>query len=113
MQYIELELFYVGKELSLCWGGENIDIWEPEGRFHYSMMFHWEPEGHNCCTKSVAIAPFWFSTEHRLTSLTPFWFSTDNWRTNIEFRMEFIPFDHSQKSVSTLECKFYELCTKY
>ena len=29
------------------------------------------------CTKSMAIAPFWFSNEHRYhryTSLTPFWF---------------------------------------
>ena len=30
------------------------------------------------CTKSVAIAPFWFSVEHRWTSLTPFWLSADN-----------------------------------
>ena len=51
-------------------------------------MFHWEPEGHNCCTKSgdsalltrraqmlyknLAIAPLWFSMEHLWTALMPF-----------------------------------------
>ena len=24
----------------------DIVSWEPEGRYHYSKMFHWEPEGH-------------------------------------------------------------------
>ena len=43
----------------------NTASWDPEGRYHYSKMFHWEPEGHYHCTKSMAIAPFWFSTEHR------------------------------------------------
>ena len=51
--------------------------WEPEGRYHNSMMFCWEPEGCYCCTKSMTRAPFWFSTEHRWTVLTPFWFSVD------------------------------------
>ena len=37
----------------------------------------WEPEGRYCCTKSMAIAPFWFSTEHRWSAITPFWLSTD------------------------------------
>ena len=31
------------------------------------VMFCWEPEGHYCCTKSMAIAPFLFP------SLMPFW----------------------------------------
>ena len=51
--------------------------WEPEGRYQYSMMFRWEPEGRYCCKKPMAIAPFWFSTEHGWTALTPFWFSAD------------------------------------
>ena len=38
-------------------------------------MFCWEPEGCYHCTKSVVIAPFWFSMEHRWTALTPFWLS--------------------------------------
>ena len=39
--------------------------WEPEGRWRFRKMFRWEPEGCYCCTKSMVIAPFWFSTEHR------------------------------------------------
>ena len=40
-------------------------------------MFCWEPEGHHCCTKSIAIAPFLFSMQHCWTVIIPFWFSTD------------------------------------
>ena len=29
-------------------------------------MFHWEPTGGYCCTKCMAIVPFWFSTETSL-----------------------------------------------
>ena len=45
---------------------------EPEGRYHYSTMFRWEPEGRCCCTKYMTIAAFLFSTEHRWPMLTPF-----------------------------------------
>ena len=38
--------------------------WEPEGRHQSSRMFRWEPEGRYRITKSMAIALFWFSTEH-------------------------------------------------
>ena len=31
-------------------------------------------------TKPMAIAPFWFSTEHPSTALTPFWFPADDMR---------------------------------
>ena len=41
----------------------HIVSWEPEGHYHYSMMFHWEPEGRYCCTKCMAIAPFWFTAD--------------------------------------------------
>ena len=41
-------------------------------------MFHWEPEGRYCCTNSMAIAPFWFSTEHHWCAITPFWLSTEH-----------------------------------
>ena len=41
-------------------------------------VFRWEPEGRYCCTKSMAIAPFWLSTEHLWTAITPFWVSTDD-----------------------------------
>ena len=41
-------------------------------------MFRLEPEGHNCWTKSMVIAPFWLSTEHHWTALTPFWLSADD-----------------------------------
>ena len=52
--------------------------WEPEGHYQYSNMFRWEPEGGYCCTKPMAIAPFWFSTEHLWSVITPFWLSTDD-----------------------------------
>ena len=51
---------------------------EPEGHQCCSKMFWWELEGCYCCTKSVVIAPFWFSTEHHWTVLTPFWLLADN-----------------------------------
>ena len=38
-----------------------------------------EPEGRYRCTMSLAITPFWFSTEHRWRALTPFWLSADKW----------------------------------
>ena len=55
-----------------------IDIvsWEPEGHYHYSKMFHCEPEGRFCHWLCTAIAPFWFSTEHLWILIAPFWLST-------------------------------------
>ena len=41
-------------------------------------MFYWEPDGRYCCTKSMALAPFWFSTEHSWTGLMPIWLSADD-----------------------------------
>ena len=41
-------------------------------------MLQWEPEGRYCCTKSMAIAPFWFSMEHCWTALMSFWSSADD-----------------------------------
>ena len=41
-------------------------------------MFHWEPEGPCRCTKSMAIAPFWFSMEHLWIVIVPFWFSMEH-----------------------------------
>ena len=38
----------------------------------------WEPEGCYCCTKSMVIAPFWFSMEHLWIMIAPFWLSTDD-----------------------------------
>ena len=69
------------KQKRIC-GSENYKVyvvsWEPEGRHCSSKMFHWEPEGCYHCTKSMAIAPFWFSMEHLWNAITPFWLSTDN-----------------------------------
>ena len=49
----------------------NLDVyalshvsWGPEGHYQYSKMLCWEPEGCYRCTKSMVIAPFWFSKEH-------------------------------------------------
>ena len=36
-----------------------------------------EPEGRYHCTMSMAIGPFWFSTEHLWITIAPFWLSTD------------------------------------
>ena len=52
--------------------------WESEGCCFYSLMFSWEPEGRYHCTKSSAMAPFWFSMEHCWTALTPFWLTADD-----------------------------------
>ena len=43
-----------------------------------SKMFHREPEGRYCCTKYMAIAPFWFSMEHLWILIAPFCLSTDD-----------------------------------
>ena len=51
--------------------------WEPEGRYQYSKMFRWDTEGCYCCTKSMAVTPFWFSTEQLWIAVTPFWLSAD------------------------------------
>ena len=60
--------------------------WEPEGCYHYSVMFHWKPEGRYRCIVSMSIAPFWFSMEHLWPSLTPFWLSADDlWISDLEF----------------------------
>ena len=45
-----------------------------EGHYRYSTMSHWEPEGLYHCTQSMALAPFWFSTEHQ-KAFMPFWLS--------------------------------------
>ena len=41
-------------------------------------MFRWESEGRYRCTKSMVIAPFWFSMEPCWTALMPFWLSADD-----------------------------------
>ena len=49
----------------------------PESFFSGKSFMQWAPEGRSR-TKSMAITPFWFSTEHVATALTPFWLSADN-----------------------------------
>ena len=41
------------------------------------------------CTKYMAIAPFWFSTERSRTALTPFWLSTDDTRSTVCLEIEY------------------------
>ena len=55
-----------------------VSVESQKGRYYHSMVFRWEPEGHYCCTKSMAIVPFWFSEDHCWTVSTPFCFSTNN-----------------------------------
>ena len=42
----------------------QIVSWEPEGRYCRPKIFRWEPERRYFYTKSIAIVPFWFWTEH-------------------------------------------------
>ena len=35
-------------------------------------------KGRYCCAKSMAIAPFWFLTEHLWSAIAPFWLSADD-----------------------------------
>ena len=52
--------------------------WEAEGRYHYSKMFHWEPEGHYRHRHCTLIVLFWFIPEHLWILIAPFWLSTDD-----------------------------------
>ena len=54
--------------------------------YQYSKMFCWEPEGHYCCTMSMAIMPFWFSMEHLWIVIVPFWPSTEELCRSEELR---------------------------
>ena len=56
----------------------HIIRWKPEGCYEYSKKFRCEPEGRYRCTKSMAIAPFWFSMEYLWIVIAPFRLSTDN-----------------------------------
>ena len=51
-----------------------------EGRYQYSKMFCWEPEGRYRCSMYMymAIALFWCSTEHLWIVIAPFWLWSDN-----------------------------------
>ena len=64
-------------------------------------MFHWEPEGCSCFTKYMAIAPFWFSSEHHWTVLMPFWFSLGYTKNAFKMSVE------SQKGVITNSTMFH------
>ena len=50
---------------------------EPEERYHYSMLFRWEPKEHYYPCTQMAIAPFWFSREH-WRAFTPLWLSAND-----------------------------------
>ena len=41
----------------------NIVSLESEGRYCNAVMFNWKSEGRFCCTRSMAIGPFWFSVD--------------------------------------------------
>ena len=43
--------YFSFKYLEINFWFPYIVSWEPEGRYHYSMMFYWEPEGHYPCYK--------------------------------------------------------------
>ena len=95
----------------------HIGCWEPEGHYYmyYSTMYRWELEGCYRCTNSMAIAPFWFSTEHCYTTLMPFWFSMEHCYTTLMpfwFSMEhcytaLIPFWFSMEHCYTTLMPFW------
>ena len=63
---------------------ENISPVESQkGSSFNSTMFRWEPEGGYHCTKSMAIAPLWFSMEHPGIVIAPFWFLANDIETTI------------------------------
>ena len=85
--YIENQKGAIAVQCLWCYQYSMMLHWEPEGHYcctmsmvldQYSKMFHWEPEGHYCCTMSMAIVPFWFTTEHPWKAIKPFWLSTDD-----------------------------------
>ena len=49
----------------------SVVSWESEGCYQYSKMFHWEPEGHHCCTMSIAKVPFWFLIDYLWIVIAP------------------------------------------
>ena len=79
-------LFMHGKN----WCEENCLLCTPTKFYHISIVIciwqltseeyfvTWEQKGNYRCTKCMAIAPFWFSTEHCWTALMPFWLSGDD-----------------------------------
>ena len=76
---IELLLYFT----TLCWKsfiGTNwilSSVESQKGVIADQRCSHWEPEGRYCHRLCTAIAPFWFSAEHRWSAITPFWLSTD------------------------------------
>ena len=50
----------------------------PQGRYHYSKMLRWKPEGRYRYRHCTVIEAFWFSTEHLWMLIAPFWLSTDD-----------------------------------
>ena len=68
----------------------------------------WEPEGCYCCTKSMVIAPFWFSMEHLWIMIAPFWLSTDDILLSLSSAL--IRSNHTQRVIlikSRLEISLY------
>ena len=62
------------KNVPVCKRNCNFDLWNWIADTDHSNIVSWVPEGHTCCTKSMAIAPFWFSTGHHWKVLiTLFW----------------------------------------
>ena len=88
--------------------------WESEGRYQSSKMFCWEPERRYCCTNSMVIAPFWFSTEHLWIVIAPFWLSTDNFWTLKRSRLKciFIPLGESVKNTWLALSYMFDISTK-
>ena len=69
------------------WGSDcsYIVCWEPEGRYcRFKDRSVENQKGAITVQQCMAIAPFWFSTEHLWSAITPFWLF--NWRYANQFR---------------------------
>ena len=104
-----LEKEFTPKNDTILFINHYIFSWEPRGRHHQlSVMFPWEQKGSYRCTKSMAIAPFWFSMEHQWTALTPFWFSADDITNNNLLKYSNVIL----KSIRVMSCRHTTLSVK-
>ena len=87
---------------------KNNVSWEAEGRYHYSTMFHWEPEGCYLCTKFIMIAPFWLvlngTSVNRANALLVL-----SWRYTLRLQMQIIHWQLAALQAKTQVVKHFFL----
>ena len=64
-------------------------------------MFRWEPEGRYCCTKSMAIAPFWLSTDvYNADNVITFYIGLHLWSRHWMYMSTLILFNNPFEAVT-------------